>query len=280
MPRRNRIHIPGFLWHITHRCHKKEYLLKFEKDKVNWRGWLFEAKKRFGLKVLTYAVTSNHIHLIAVDSYRDVISQSMQLLSGRTAQVYNSRKKRKGAFWEDRYYVTAIEEGRHLLRCMAYIDLNMVRAGVVDHPSDWDFCGYNEILNPPKRYRLIDQEALLSYCQIADPDEFRMYYETLVDYTLTHSGLKRERIWSSNLAVGSRQYIEKNQDKFGIQHKIKVLPASPLTVKRYNEIKSKSDSTSRAGDCLDDYTIRESQNAYNAVFDSEKWVLRGENRVS
>ena len=53
MPRRKRIHIPGFLWHITHRCHKKEHLLKFEKDRKVWRDWLFEAKKRFGLKVLS-----------------------------------------------------------------------------------------------------------------------------------------------------------------------------------------------------------------------------------
>ncbi len=111
MPRRNRIHIPGFLWHITHRCHKKEYLLKFEKDKKTWRSWLFEAKKRFGLKVLTYAVTSNHIHLLAVDSYKDVISKSMQLVSGKTGQAYNSRKNRRGAFWEDRYYATAIGVG-------------------------------------------------------------------------------------------------------------------------------------------------------------------------
>ncbi|CAB1080953.1 Transposase and inactivated derivatives [Olavius algarvensis Delta 1 endosymbiont] len=58
----------------------------------------------------------------------------MGLIAGRTAQQYNQRKKRKGAFWQDRYHATAIETGEHLLRCLVYIDLNMVRAGVVDHP--------------------------------------------------------------------------------------------------------------------------------------------------
>ena len=60
------------------------------------------------------------------------------------------------------------------LRCMAYIELNMVRAGAVKHPKDWEFCGYNEILDPPGRYQLIDRNALLSCCGITDPDEFRM----------------------------------------------------------------------------------------------------------
>jgi putative transposase len=60
---------------------------------------------------------------------------------------------------------------------MAYIELNMVRAGAVKHPKDWEFCGYNEILDPPRRYRLIDRTALLSSCGITDPDEFRTYYE-------------------------------------------------------------------------------------------------------
>ena len=58
------------------------------------------------------------------------------------------RKSRKGAYWEDRYHATAIEADKHLLQCLVYIDLNMVRAGVVDHPSEWGFCGYNEIVAP------------------------------------------------------------------------------------------------------------------------------------
>ena len=52
----------------------------------------------------------------------------MQLIAGRTAQEYNQRKGKPGAFWEDRYHATAIETDEHLHRCMVYIDLNMVRA--------------------------------------------------------------------------------------------------------------------------------------------------------
>jgi putative transposase len=80
----------------------------------------------------------------------------MQLIAARTGQEYNIRKQRKGAFWEDCYHVTAIEKNTHLNHCLVYIDLNMVRAGAVDHPKMWPFCGYNEIQKPPSRYRTID----------------------------------------------------------------------------------------------------------------------------
>jgi putative transposase len=71
MPRANRYHVPGRIWHITHRCRKKEFLLKFIRDRRGWVHWLFEAKKRYGLFVLNYMVTSNHIHLLVVDDERE-----------------------------------------------------------------------------------------------------------------------------------------------------------------------------------------------------------------
>jgi putative transposase len=84
--------------------------------------------------VLDYTVTSNYIHLLVKDTGPNIIAQSMQLIAGRTAQEYNHRKRRQGAFWEDRYHATVIEIDEYLNRCLVYIDLNMVRAGVVNHP--------------------------------------------------------------------------------------------------------------------------------------------------
>jgi putative transposase len=66
MPRANHHFLPGHVWHITHRCHQRKFLLKFARDRRRYLHWVFEAKKRFGLCVLGYAVTANHIHL----SYR------------------------------------------------------------------------------------------------------------------------------------------------------------------------------------------------------------------
>jgi len=119
--------------------------LKFARDRKCWLHWLFEAKKRYGLSVLNYIVTSNHIHLLVCDRGRGEIAKSMQLIAARTAQEYNNRKKRKGAFWEDRYHATAVDTHEYLLQCLVYIDMNMVRAGAVKHPQEWKFSGYNEI---------------------------------------------------------------------------------------------------------------------------------------
>ena len=96
MPRAKRYFLPGCIWHITHRCHKKEFLLKFARDRQRWMYWLFEAKQRYGLCVLNYVVTSNHIHLLVKDTGQGVISRSIQLIAGRTGQEYNNRKNRKG----------------------------------------------------------------------------------------------------------------------------------------------------------------------------------------
>ena len=72
MPRANRYFIPCHVWHITHRCHKQEFLLKFKRDRERWLYWLWEAKKRFGLTILNYIVTSNHIHLLVQDGYNTI----------------------------------------------------------------------------------------------------------------------------------------------------------------------------------------------------------------
>ena len=85
MARANRHYLPRHVWHITHRCHQQEFLLKFSKDRQNWLRWLFEAKKRYGLCVLNYIVTSNHINLLVQDTYENVIPQSMQLIAGKNA---------------------------------------------------------------------------------------------------------------------------------------------------------------------------------------------------
>ena len=120
MARAKRHCIPGYIWHITHRCHKREFLLKFAKDRHRyWR--LYQAKKRYGLSILNYMVTSNHVHLLVIDAgRRDVIPKSMQLVAGRTGQEYNQRKNRKGAYREDRYHATTVESGEHLSREEGY----------------------------------------------------------------------------------------------------------------------------------------------------------------
>jgi REP-associated tyrosine transposase len=85
MPRANRHSVPGHVWHDTHRCHQRKFLLKFVRlsplPALGFRG-----EKRFGLSMLNDMVTSNHVHLLVKDTGPNVIAESMQLNAGRTAQ--------------------------------------------------------------------------------------------------------------------------------------------------------------------------------------------------
>jgi putative transposase len=216
MPRANRYFLPGHVWHITHRCHKKEFLLKFSKDRKRWRYWLYAAKKRYGLSILNFVITSNHIHLLVVDHGRGEIARSMQLIAGRTAQEYNQRKKRKGAFWEDRYHATAVDTDDYLARCMVYIDLNMVRAGVVSSPEDWCWSGYHEIQKPPQRYAVIDTNALLELFGVDCYEQYQQLHQSWIEAALEAKDNQRVAAWSQNIAVGSQDYLTKMKSALGI----------------------------------------------------------------
>jgi len=223
MPRANRYILPGHIWHITHRCHKQQFLLKFAKDRRAWLYWLYQARRRYGLCVLNYIVTSNHVHLLVKDLGNGEIARSMQLISGRVAQQFNRRKSRKGAYWEDRYHATAVQVDRHLARCMVYIDLNMVRAGAVEHPSDWIHAGYHEIQSFPERYRRIDVATLTALLGFVDAESLRKGLRGWVDEALATDVLARDPAWTQSIAVGQRQYLDAIRCELKISHPGRVI---------------------------------------------------------
>ena len=256
MPRANRYFLPGHVWHITHRCHQKDFLLKFSKDRQCWRYWLFEAKKRFGLCVLNYIITSNHIHLLVRDCGQDEIAKSMQLIAGRTAQEYNQRKGRRGAFWEDRYHATAVDSDKYLARCIVYIDLNMVRAGVVSHPGEWPYSGYCEIQSPPQRCAVIDRKALIELLGANDFEQCCQIHNGWVEDELKSAKLLRDLVWSQNLAVGHKDFVENIKTALGV------------TV-HYRSVVEDNGA----------YALKEPAVPYTAHLEGEKSVLRAENTV-
>ncbi|MFC1796002.1 transposase [Pseudomonadota bacterium] len=206
LPRAKRTYVPGGIWHLTHRCHNREFLLKFERDRQRWCRLLFEAQKRYHLLVLNYIVTSNHIHLLVKDSKAGAIARSMQFVSGRLAQEYNRRKSRKGAFWEDRYFATAIYTDHYFIKCLVYIDMNMVRAAAVDHPAAWKASGYREIQFPRNRYRILDIDSLCALTESASESVFRSNHRTWVEHALTQGGNMRQPKWTEAKAVGPEHF--------------------------------------------------------------------------
>lgn len=73
------------------------------------------------------------------------LSNFMKVLKQRFSAIYNRKTQRKGTLWEERFGSVLVEgEGRALVTMAAYIDLNPVRARMVQDPKDYRWCGYGE----------------------------------------------------------------------------------------------------------------------------------------
>jgi putative transposase len=188
------------------------------------RRWLFEAKKRYGLCVLDYVDTSDHIHLLVRDRGEGANARSMQLIASRTGQAYNQRKQRQGAYREDRYQATAVDTERYLAQCLEYIDLNKVRAGVVRHPREWAASGYREIQAPRKRYRMTDSMALLKLFGVAKWSQLQKTHAQWVETALASGALARASCWSEAVAVGSEDFVGGVKTALGIKGRYRDAP--------------------------------------------------------
>jgi len=73
------------------------------------------------------------------------LSEFMREIKVGFARFYNRRHNRRGYFWGDRFKSVIVEKGETLINCLAYIDLNPLRAGLVDRPEEyrWNSFGYH-----------------------------------------------------------------------------------------------------------------------------------------
>jgi putative transposase len=99
---------------------------------------------------------------------------------------------------------------------MAYIDLNMVRAGVVSHPAEWAHGGYSEIQSPPARYGVIDIGALCDLFGFGDVAALQAAQREWVDESLRSDGRAQAPEWANAIAVGSPDFVAKVKSDLGI----------------------------------------------------------------
>jgi putative transposase len=217
MPRANRYIVPGFAYHLTHRCHNREFLLKFAMDRQRYRIRLREALLDGSVSLLTYNITHNHVHLLAYAEDTTAVAAMMQQAAGEFARDYNRRKQRTGAFWEGRYHVTMVDSGRYLWECLQYIELNMVRCGEVAHPGQWEWSGYREMMGARKRNQLLNLDKLLDLSGARCIEEFREHLLHGLNERIERRHLEREAMWTEALAVGSQSFVEGMQR--GIHHR-------------------------------------------------------------
>ena len=143
MPRRARVIVPGMPHHIVQRGHNKKAVFVEGGDYQYYLDNLVEWKNELGLALYSYCLMTNHIHLIvkANDSVGS-IGELMKRLAGRQTRYVNKKENRTGSLWESRYKISPIQTDSYLLQCCRYVELNPVKALMVDKPEIYRWSSY------------------------------------------------------------------------------------------------------------------------------------------
>lgn len=142
MARLPRLTLPGYPHHVIQRGNNRQPIFASSADYQTLLDLLLENAKKFEVAIHAYVLMSNHFHLLATPSTPDGLPQMMQAVGRRYVRYFNDTQHRSGTLWEGRYKSTVIQTDRYLLACMAYIDLNPVRAGLVAQPPDYPWSSH------------------------------------------------------------------------------------------------------------------------------------------
>ena len=142
MARLPRLTLPGYPHHIIQRGNNRQPIFAANADYQVLLDLLDENARKFEVAIHAYVLMTNHFHLLATPQTADGLPQMMQAVGRRYVRYFNDRQKRSGTLWEGRYRSTLIQTDRYLLACMAYIDLNPVRAGLVAQARDYPWSSH------------------------------------------------------------------------------------------------------------------------------------------
>jgi putative transposase len=142
MPRRPRIQLDNLPLHIVQRGHNREACFFAEEDYQSYLHWLGEALAEYECSLHAYALMTNHVHLLVTPKRAERIPRLIMSVGRRYVQYINRTYKRTGTLWDSRYKSSLIHADSYMLTCMRYIELNPVRAGMVDDPAHYRWTSY------------------------------------------------------------------------------------------------------------------------------------------
>lgn len=142
MPRRPRLALPGVPLHLIQRGNNRQACFFADEDYRFYLEWLSGHAGKSGCRVHAYVLMTNHVHLLISADGAEAPGAMMKALGQRYVQYVNRVYRRSGTLWEGRYRSCPIQEETYLLACQRYIELNPVRAGMVEHPADYPWSSY------------------------------------------------------------------------------------------------------------------------------------------
>jgi putative transposase len=142
MPRRPRAHLPEVPLHVVQRGHNRAACFFADEDFHCYRHWLGQALADGDCALHAYVLMTNHVHLLLTPRRPQSVPRLMMSLGRRYVQYVNRSYRRTGTLWDSRYKSSLVQAETYLLACQRYIELNPVRAAMVNDPADYRWSSY------------------------------------------------------------------------------------------------------------------------------------------
>ena len=206
MPRRARLILPNVPIHLIQRGNNRQLCFFSNADCTFYLHWLGEHARHHGCRIHAYVLMRNHVHLLLSAAEARSTGDMMKALGQRYVQYVNRKYQRSGTLWEGRFRSCLTQDERYLLACHRYIELNPVRAGIVDHPADYRWSSYranahgdsDTLLHPHAIYEALG----------VDQDSRQAAYRALCREALAPALLERiRRATNGNRALGDERFI-------------------------------------------------------------------------
>ena len=142
MPRRSRLCPPSIPQHIIQRGNNRQVCFGADEDFSAYAHWLNDAAKKYQVEIHAWVFMTNHVHLLVTPVDNAGVSLMMQTLGRRYVRYFNKVYQRSGTLWEGRFKSCLVQSTQYLLQCYRYIELNPVRASMVNDPSEYVWSSY------------------------------------------------------------------------------------------------------------------------------------------
>ena len=167
MARQPRFTIQGIPQHVIQRGNNREPCFYAEDDYLRYKNDLLDAAKKNQAIIHAYVLMTNHVHLLVTPQHAHSITHMMQDLGRKYVRYINHTYKRTGTLWEGRFKASLVDSETYLLTCMRYIELNPVRANMVEHPGEYRWSSYacnakgiiDSLIEPHPLYTSLGKEA-------------------------------------------------------------------------------------------------------------------------
>src|SRR5215831_9314990 len=122
--------------HVTQRGNARQVIFGCDADRLTYLELLRQHCELYQLSLLGYCLMSNHVHLVVIPRASHSLAQALKHTHGRYAAYWNARQCCSGHVWQGRFYSCPLDDA-HLWTALRYVELNPVRAGVVDAAERW-----------------------------------------------------------------------------------------------------------------------------------------------